>query len=67
MLVKMRTSMAGEDFAWQRGEVVDMPDEADARRIVAKGYAVPVAAAESTDEVKRGPGRPRKEEVLSNA
>jgi hypothetical protein len=40
MKIKMLTSMAGEAFAFKPGDVVDRED-AEAIRLIEKGYAVP--------------------------
>lgn len=41
MKIKFTTSLAGADFCRNPGDVADVPD-AEAHRLIAAGYAVPV-------------------------
>lgn len=43
MKIKMLTSIAGADFSLSRGEETDRFPAAEAQRLIAAGYAEPVA------------------------
>ena len=44
MKLKMTVSMAGDRFSLSAGDETEVFDDADAKRLIEAGYAVPVAA-----------------------
>jgi len=52
MRIIMRTGLAGHGFAYRSGQEVDL-DEATARRLIARGLAVP--ARETSFEIATAP------------
>lgn len=69
MLVRMTVELAGRDFFLAPGDEMEFPD-AEAVRLVAAEYAVPVATQEIERAVSFDPaievrrrGRPRKETI----
>lgn len=74
MQVKLNASLATELRTYQAGDVVTLPDS-DAISLIKRGMASPVRAehvdlavqppAETTD-IKRGPGRPRKNPIAAD-
>jgi len=52
MKIKMTTSMAGRDFAYQYGQEVDLPQE-EAIKVIEAGCAVPVRSAKPEKAVPR--------------
>jgi hypothetical protein len=57
MKLKMLTGMAGRDFALSPGEETERFTGAEAERIVAAGYAVPVAEP----KIERAVAKPARE------
>lgn len=48
MKIKIKVSIAGMTFSYRPGQIVDYPDDAEAKRLVAAGYAEIVESAKGT-------------------
>lgn len=59
MKLKMLTSMGGKDFALSPGDETDRFTAAEAERLIAAGYAVPVADT-VVETTARKPARERR-------
>lgn len=52
MKLKILTSIAGERFSFNRGEVVEWPNKVEAKRWIAAGYAEAVPDVKIADKPK---------------
>lgn len=57
MLIRLESSLAGDNFAYQVGDVVDWPNEEEAKRFIKRGMATQLAAGEA-EKVAASSGRP---------
>lgn len=55
MLIEMRSSMAGARFACIPGDIVDWQPDAEALRLIDKGYAIEVPRNDDEDTPPRTP------------
>jgi tRNA(Ile2) C34 agmatinyltransferase TiaS len=57
MFLRFESSIAGRNFSYAPGDVVEWPDEAEAQRFCDQGIAEQLAPDEA-DKVARSSGRP---------
>ena len=56
MKVRMLTSMAGENFVWNHGDEIEVPD-AEGKRFIEAGIAEPVVASKKETASKKTPAK----------
>jgi hypothetical protein len=58
MFIRFESSIAGMNFSYAPGDVVEWPDEGEAERFVQRGIAEQLLSREKAQEAAQSAGRP---------